>query len=286
MSREWPAKSRASRCGRRDECAAARPYQQRQSDCDGDGDCDCDGDDAVTDGRQQVAAVQSSGSPRAEWVDWDGWPGALRRGRIVPPTSTSTDPAPASPGIGERGPTPVYPSTSPSSWLALCLSISPASFVPPFPPLSCRLLLLLSIPICCACPGRKLAISTPSSFGTNRVTRGCHTSLLDVVNCPARPHPNCTRCALCCTCTRCANPAACWPASHLDASTPPTPAAASTASQGAQPYLRRDSALASHRPFNCHTLEYHGCCLSCCTPQPLHFDSFRKPAADPGWLRS
>jgi hypothetical protein len=38
-----------------DECAAARPYQQRQSDCDGGGDCD--GADAVTDGRQQVAAV-------------------------------------------------------------------------------------------------------------------------------------------------------------------------------------------------------------------------------------
>jgi hypothetical protein len=142
----------------------------------------------------------------------------------VPPTSTSTDPAPASPGIGERGPTPVYPSTSPSSWLALCLSISPASFVPPFPPLSCRLLLLLSIPICCACPGRKLAISTPSSFGTNRVTRGCHTSLLDVVNCLRAPIQPQTAPAVPSAVLAPAAPAL-PPAALHPIATPPTPAA-------------------------------------------------------------
>jgi hypothetical protein len=77
---------------------------------------------------------------------------------------------------------------------------SPSFLVPPCPLPSCRLLLLLLsvpiLPICCACPARKLAISTPSSFGTNRVTRGCHTALLDVVNClraPSKPklHPLC-----------------------------------------------------------------------------------------------
>jgi hypothetical protein len=122
-----------------DECAAARPYQQRQSDCDGGGDCD--GADAVTDGRQQVAAVFWIAEGGVVGLGWLA--GALRRGRIVPPTSTSTDPAPASPGIGERGPSPVYPSTSPSRWLALCLSIPPASLSLPARS--------LAVGCCCCC---------------------------------------------------------------------------------------------------------------------------------------
>ena len=153
-------------------------------------------------------------------------------GRIVP----STDPA--SPEIGERRPTSDTNAQGPS----LHLSTSPSLLLPSLPPprrhppfgccyLSIYLYYLLRVPW----SGARASHQHP-------IVIWLQQSRVAVI---PRPHPNqpaVPSVAL-------ASAASTWsPATRLHLLLAPPPTAAASASQGAQPYLRLDSALASHRP--------------------------------------
>jgi hypothetical protein len=214
--------------------AGDEAYQQRQSDCD------------MTDGRQQC-----SGWPRAAtWAGWDGVWGWLAGG-----TEERTHRAP---NVNLDGSSSSFPRNRRARANALCapflllhlavalsLHLSSSRF-PCLPPPASRLLAaaiytyLLRVPWSGASHQHPIVIWHQESR-VAVIPRSSTSST--ALHAPIQA-------ALAVSSVALASVAPTLPPArlHLLAPPPTAAAAASQASQGAQPYLRLDSALASHRP--------------------------------------